>query len=87
LRYAFEKPVFVIDAYTFRVLSRHHLIVEYCDYEQIRELFERNLKLDIKLFNEFHALLVCVGKNFCKPKPQCDRCPLNCLPHSVPMQD
>jgi endonuclease-3 related protein len=82
LLYAFERPVFVIDTYTFRVLSRHYLIDEYCEYDQMKDLFERNLKLDTKLFNEFHALFVCVGKDFCKPRPKCQGCPLDCLPHS-----
>jgi len=82
LLYAFERPGFVIDTYTFRVLSRHYLIDEYCEYDQMKDLFERNLKPDVKLFNEFHALFVCVGKDFCKPRPKCQGCPLDCLSHS-----
>jgi endonuclease-3 related protein len=83
LLYALSRPVFVIDAYTARICSRHHLIDEGADYHQIQELFESNLPSDIQLFNEYHALLVHLGKDFCKPTPKCDTCPLNNLPHSV----
>ncbi len=78
--YAFGRPVFVVDAYTARILSRHGLIDEYCDYEQLRELLEGALPLDVQLFNEYHALLVRVGKEYCRPKPRCEDCPLNCIP-------
>ncbi|MCJ7730025.1 MAG: endonuclease III domain-containing protein [Sedimentisphaerales bacterium] len=83
LLYALNRPVFVIDAYTARICSRHHLIDEGADYHQIQELFESNLPSDIRLFNEYHALLVRLGKDFCKPTPKCDTCPLNKLPHCV----
>jgi endonuclease-3 related protein len=83
LLYALNRPVFVIDAYTARVCSRHRLIDEGADYHQIQELFESNLTADVRLFNEYHALLVRLGKDFCKPTPKCDSCPLNNLPHSV----
>lgn len=78
--YAFNRPVFVVDAYTARILGRHGIIDEYFDYEQIKELFESNLPSDVQLFNEYHALLVRVGKDYCRPKPKCRQCPLNCLP-------
>lgn len=87
LLYAFNKPVFVVDTYTARILGRHQLIDEYFDYEQIKELFEDNLAQDTKLFNEFHALIVRVGKEHCKPKPKCKGCPLECLPHEIPQPD
>ena len=83
LLYALNRPVFVVDAYTARICSRHHLIDEGADYHQIQETFESNLPSDISLFNEYHALLVHLGKDFCKPKPKCEECPLNGLPHSV----
>ena len=83
LLYAFHRPVFVVDAYTARVTVRHGLIEPDIDYEQLQYLFESNLEPDVAVFNEFHALLVCVGKDFCKPKPQCPRCPLNPLPHQI----
>jgi endonuclease-3 related protein len=83
LLYAFDRPVFVVDAYTARVAVRHGLIEPDIDYEQLQYLFESNLEPDAALFNEFHALLVCVGKDFCKPKPKCAECPLNPLPHQI----
>jgi len=78
LLYALNKPIFVIDAYTKRILLRHHLIKEDANYEIIQNLFMQNLKKDVKLFNDFHALLVRLGKEFClKNKPKCNQCPLN----------
>ncbi|MCI5159703.1 MAG: endonuclease III domain-containing protein, partial [Candidatus Electrothrix sp. AUS1_2] len=72
------KPVFVVDAYTHRILARHELITEEYDYFQIQELFMDNLPEDAALFNEYHALLVQAGKHFCKKsKPQCEGCPLS----------
>ena len=76
LLYAGEKPVFVVDAYTKRIFSRHKLVPEEAVYDQIQELFMNNLDHDVKMFNEYHALLVCVGKYFCKSKPRCDQCPM-----------
>ncbi len=83
LLYAFDRQIFVVDAYTARIAVRHGLIEPGADYEQIREFFQSNLPPDTKLFNEYHALLVRLGKEFCKPKPQCDNCPLNELPHTI----
>ncbi len=83
LLYAFDRPVFVVDAYTTRIASRHHLIEDGVDYHKIQKLFESNLPADVKLFNEYHALLVRLGKDFCKPTPKCDDCPLNELPHNA----
>jgi endonuclease-3 related protein len=77
LLYALDKPIFVVDAYTKRILSRHGFIGGHADYHQVQELFMRNLKKDLKLFNEYHALLVRLGKDYClKNKPRCARCPL-----------
>ncbi|MDD5011341.1 MAG: endonuclease III domain-containing protein, partial [Phycisphaerae bacterium] len=87
LLYAFNRPVFVIDAYTYRVATRHQLIEPECDYEQLRSLFEDNLDSDVKLFNEYHALLVRAGKEFCRPRPRCSGCPLEKLPHQVEVED
>jgi endonuclease-3 related protein len=81
--YAFEKNVFVVDAYTCRVLGRHGLIEEGADYENVRDFFESNLPSDVKLFNEYHALFVRVGKEYCRPKPKCKNCPLVSLPHEI----
>jgi endonuclease-3 related protein len=81
LLYAFERPVFVVDTYTARITTRHKLIEPDVDYEQLRYLFESNLPEDIQLFNEYHALLVRTGKEFCRPKAKCPSCPLEKLPH------
>jgi endonuclease-3 related protein len=83
LLYALNRPVFVVDTYTARVMARHGLISpEGLDYHQLQDLFMSNLDPDPALFNEFHALLVMVGKDYCKPTPRCALCPLNRLPHS-----
>lgn len=76
LLYALEKPVFVIDAYTRRVLERHKLILEKATYHEIQAMFHRNLPHNTELFNEYHALFVRLGKDFCKTKPKCEGCPL-----------
>ena len=72
-----------MDAYTARIAFRHHLIEPEANYEQLRELFQSNLTEDTQLFNEYHALLVRVGKEFCKPKARCPGCPLEKLHHSL----
>jgi len=78
LLYAFGKPIFVVDAYTKRILFRHGLIKEDEQYHQVQNLFMQNLKNEVKLFNEYHALLVRLGKDYClKSKPKCRVCPLN----------
>lgn len=84
LLYALDKPVFVVDAYTARILGRHHLIEEGAGYDDIQSLFENALPKDSALFNEYHALLVRCGKEYCKPKPACRGCPLEELPHEIP---
>ena len=79
LLYSLARPSFVVDAYTARIVVRHGLIDAGADYEQLRELFQSNLPEDVHLFNEYHALLVRLGKQFCKPKAQCPGCPLEHL--------
>ena len=86
LLYAFERPVFVVDAYTARITIRHNLIDPDADYEQLRYLFESNLTRDVRLFNEYHALLVRAGKEFCRPKAKCQGCPLEELPHTFDIE-
>ena len=76
LLYALGRPVFVVVAYTRRVLFRHRLSGRGADYEEIRAFFERHLPSDPQLFNEYHALLVAVGKHYCGSRPRCDECPL-----------
>jgi endonuclease-3 related protein len=80
LLYAAKHPVFVVDAYTRRLLERHGLANARLDYEDVRELFERSLSPDVALYNEFHALIVHTGKHFCRPRePRCGECPLKSL--------
>lgn len=76
LLYAGNFPTFVVDAYTYRILSRHGFIPEETTYDEMKALFEENLPRDVKLFNEYHALLVNIGKMFCRPKKFCEQCPL-----------
>jgi len=79
LLYALQKPFFVVDTYTYRVMSRHGLIGEEVSYEELQGLFTQHMPLDVKLFNEYHALLVKVGKLHCRRKPRCQGCPLEPL--------
>lgn len=120
LLYALGKPVFVIDAYTKRILSRHYLAKKETSYEDLQRFFMQNLTArgagiyspprgslegggspakagrrkggtlskkgsplrvepDVSFYNEYHAQLVNIGKDFCRSKPRCDRCPLNGL--------
>jgi endonuclease-3 related protein len=81
--YAFNKPIFVVDAYTARIMGRHGFIEPGCDYEQLQQLFQYTLAEDVILFNEFHALLVRLGAEYCKPKAKCAGCPLEQLPHNL----
>ena len=76
LLYALGKPVFVIDAYTKRVLSRHSIMNHDEPYEKFQELFHSSIRSDVQLYNEYHALFVKVGKLYCRPKPLCPPCPL-----------
>jgi endonuclease-3 related protein len=83
LLYAFDRPILVVDAYTARVAARHGLIEPPFDYHQLQEVFQSSLPQEVPLFNEYHALLVRVGKDYCKPTPRCQGCPLEDLPHTV----
>jgi len=77
LLYAFDRPVFVVDAYTRRFMLRHGIIKGDEDYADVQKLFMQNLKCDVKLFNEYHALIVRLNKDFCRKNvPLCDNCPL-----------
>ncbi|MBI5238678.1 MAG: endonuclease III domain-containing protein [Deltaproteobacteria bacterium] len=78
--YAAGMPEFVVDAYTKRIFSRHSLAKEDDEYEELKSVFMENLKPDAALFNEYHALIVRTGKDFCRPKePLCNVCPLKRL--------
>jgi endonuclease-3 related protein len=80
LLYGLHKPTFVVDAYTFRILSRHGLAIDPCSYEDLRQLFMDRLPPEVPLYQEYHALLVRVGKEFCRPQPRCPGCPLENWP-------
>ena len=82
LLYGCHKPTFVVDAYTFRILSRHHLISEPCSYEELRQVFMEHLPSEAPLYQEYHGLLVRLGKEFCRPQPRCDTCPLQDWPQA-----
>ncbi|MCM8811832.1 MAG: endonuclease III domain-containing protein [Candidatus Omnitrophica bacterium] len=76
LLYALDKPVFVVDAYTRRIFSRHCLVDRETSYDQLQRFFYENLPHQRALFNEYHALLVALGKGFChKSRPLCSQCP------------
>ena len=77
--YAGEKPTFVVDAYTKRIFSRIGVLNDGLGYDTVKEFFESNLRKDVGLYNEYHALIVMLGKNYCRPKPLCENCPLNNL--------
>lgn len=77
LLYAGDHAVFVVDAYTKRILLRHGWADEKTKYDEVRWMFERQFPGNAERFNEFHALIVNTGKNFCRTKePLCERCPL-----------
>ena len=77
LLYALEKPSFVVDAYTKRIFSRHDLFSEKISYDEVRNLFMKNLEKDSYLYNEYHALIVYIGHHYCKTNPLCEKCPWN----------
>ncbi|MCK4357991.1 MAG: endonuclease III domain-containing protein [Candidatus Cloacimonetes bacterium] len=84
LLYAFNRPIFVIDAYTKRIFNRLGFWNEKISYKDAQDLFMNNLNPsdgfasggDVNLFNEYHALLVKLGKDICKKTPLCPQCPL-----------
>lgn len=75
--YAFNRPVFVIDAYTRRIFSRLGMIDGDEGYETLRRMFQSRLKGDADLYNEYHALIVMHGKDICRVKPRCEQCGLS----------
>lgn len=79
LLYAALRPVFVVDAYTARMVKRHGWLDMEADYHSLQTQFHEALPEDVPMFNEYHALIVRVGKEFCRPTPRCDGCPLESL--------
>jgi endonuclease III related protein len=88
LLYAGDLPVFVVDAYTHRIFARHGWIGFDVDYHTLQDYCQSSLPEDVKLYNEFHALLVNVGKHYCrKTGPKCRECPLaEMLPNGGPLE-
>ncbi|OBQ57536.1 endonuclease [Halodesulfovibrio spirochaetisodalis] len=77
LLYALERPSFVVDTYTRRIFNRHSLVEEDIYYDDLRDYFMDVLPQDVQLFNEYHALVVRVAKEWClKKEPRCETCPL-----------
>jgi endonuclease-3 related protein len=76
LLYACGKPVFVVDAYTRRILSRHGLVEPNVGYEALRALLETHVPSDLHAYREYHGLIVWTGKDFCRTHPRCAGCPL-----------
>jgi len=83
LLYALNKPVFVVDAYTKRWLYRHGLISRHAGYHEVQQMFMSSLDHDVPFFNEYHALIVRLGKTFCRPHPRCEGCPLKRISYSL----
>ncbi len=79
LLYALQKPIFVVDAYTRRIFSRHGFFPADYTYQQIQQFMMEHLPPGVQLFNEYHAQIVYTGKTFCKTKPTCAGCPLEGL--------
>ena len=77
--YALNKPVFVIDAYTKRIFSRCGMVKEGVTYDVLQRLFMETLPRSVKLYNEYHALIVQLGKEICRKIPKCNLCPIKKL--------
>lgn len=80
LLYAGSHPTFVVDAYTKRIFSRLGLLHAEHTYNQVQDFFHEHLNKDVKLFNEYHALIVNHAKEYCRTKPLCHGCPLKEFP-------
>jgi len=76
LLYAGNKPIFVVDLYTRRILQRHEIIDGGLSYGEIQKLFMNSIPNSVRLFNQYHALFVNTGKHFCRKAPRCEGCPL-----------
>jgi len=76
LLYAADRPVFVVDAYTQRILVRLGIVTRKSSFSEIKKLIESELLPDLKMYKELRALFVELGKNFCKTVPNCQNCPL-----------
>lgn len=79
LLYAGGMPVFVVDAYTRRIMKRHGIIDGDPQYSEVQKLITASIPRNTSLYNQFHALIVQAGKDFCRKKPLCEKCPLERL--------
>ncbi len=77
LLYAFSRPIFVVDAYTKRLIERNKLFNSK-KYSDVQRFFMENIPYNVELYKEYHALIVKLGKTFCRKTPHCDRCPIKC---------
>ena len=76
--YAAEKTEFVVDAYTKRIYSRLKIVEENISYEDLKKYIINEIPEKLLVYQEFHGLMVLLGKNICKKKnPNCKECPLN----------
>lgn len=75
LLYALNKPIFIIDAYTKRIFERI-FSMKFKDYDEWQRFFSKSLRRDTLLFNEYHALIVALGKDVCRKRPLCEKCPV-----------
>ncbi len=86
LLYAGGLPTFVVDTYAARMVKRHGWIELEADYYALQDYFQSHLTADAALYNEFHALIVRLGKDYCRNKPKCEGCPLETmLPRTGPI--
>ena len=74
LLYAFNKPIFVIDAYTRRVAERHLHLDGTLHYDTLQKIFMDALPSDVAIYNEYHALIVALCKESCHKAGCGERC-------------
>lgn len=77
--YAAGGPLFVVDAYTRRIFFRLGLLDGRRDYDRAQRFFMERLPADAALFNDYHAQIVRLGKDVCRPRPRCGACPLDAV--------
>lgn len=87
LLYAGNHPIFVVDAYTRRIFSRHGWCQPDADYATLQKICSVVVPAtlsQVDYLQDYHAQLVMIGKNYCRPRqPLCGDCPLNCFPHVI----
>lgn len=83
LLYAAHRPSFVVDAYAKRILRRHFVIDAKAGYDEVRRLFQTAIRPDAAIYNQYHALLVRLGKLYCRAVARCENCPLRGMRHDA----